>query len=156
MSTLRAPISFETVDILHDKRPLFHCISEDLHMGRGLARQVREQVGGLPLIRAQDHSVGKAVPVEINNMLVWHLVTKKRYHHKPSLWSLRLCLLDLRDKMKSMGMDTIKAPMYVACNRDRLPWAAVLQMIDDILSKSNIHVILCGLPGSSASEGQKR
>ena len=45
------PIRYEVVDVLEDRRPLFHCVSQDLAMKKGLARQVRDQIGGVDLIK---------------------------------------------------------------------------------------------------------
>lgn len=150
------PIQYEVLDVLLDKRPLFHCISQDLHMGRGVAKQVREQVGGVDLIRSQNHTVGKAVAVTINNRLIFHLITKLKYHHKPSLSTMRSCLLDLRAKLLEMNIYLIKAPKFVGSARDRLPWRSVLKLVEEILSGSGIQVVFCALPNTPQGELMRR
>ena len=125
-------------------------------MGRGVAKQVREQVGGVDLIRSQDHTVGRAVAVTINNRLIFHLITKLKYHHKPSLSTMRSCLLDLKAKLLDMNIYLIKAPKFVGSTRDRLPWKSVLKLVEEILSGSGIQVVFCALPNTPQGELMRR
>ena len=142
------PIRYEVVDVLEDRRPLFHCVSQDLAMKKGLAGQVCDQIGGVDLIRNQGPSVGKAIPVKASGRLVFHLISKVKYHHKPSILSLKSCLMDLRNKLIENDIYLIKAPKYVASGRDKLPWRSVLEVIDEVLTQSGIQVVLCALPNT--------
>ena len=126
-------------DVLRASGSIAHCISADAHMGRGVARQIRDTFGHVGQILLQNPSVGDAVPVYIGDGFVYHLVTKNKYFHRPSLDSVAASLINMREHMLYHGVYAISMPR-IASGLDRLNWVGVEQLLKNIFYQTGITV----------------
>ena len=149
-------VHFDEMDVTDGTRPIFHCVSADLRYGKGLAKQIKEKFGRMDLVAAQDHSVGCAVDTQIDGRIIFHLVTKERYHQKPTLNSLVMCLKELKDKALYRGIKSLQAPKYVSCGLDRLHWPTVLALIKETFQNTGIDIFICSLPHGSLDLRQRQ
>ena len=56
---------------------LAHCVSADLKMSQGIARDFKDKFGNLETLHTQGPSVGGLVFLFTGNRFVYYLVTKK-------------------------------------------------------------------------------
>lgn len=112
-----------------------HCVSADLALGAGVAKQFRVRYGA-PRPGTQPR-VGDCVVQNVVDddepAFVFHLVTKERFWHKPSLATLRSALAALRDALRERALTEVWMPR-IGCGLDRLNWQDVAPMILEVLS----------------------
>lgn len=113
-----------------------HCISADAKMGAGIAVKFCEKFNLSPL-RSAKLSVGDA---KLFNG-VFNLVTKEKFHHKPTIESVELCLTNMREKCFDQGIKTVHMPR-IASGLDKLPWWMVFEKIGDLFGNSMINIII--------------
>lgn len=81
---------------------IVHCISEDLKMTKGFANAIRSYFGRPILYGPSKDStfINKTILQEIklntNTLLVYHMLTKERYFHKPTNDTILNALNDVR------------------------------------------------------------
>merc|ERR1712129_363910 len=63
---------------------LCHCVSRDLHMGKGIARIFKQQFGGVNVLKKQRAQIGRCAILMRQNRFIYYLVTKEKYFHKPT------------------------------------------------------------------------
>ena len=107
---------------------LAHCVSADLAMGKGIAKQFRDKFGGLRDLKLQDHNVGDAPYLHLSGRYVFYLVTKEKYWHKPTYSNLELALKTAKKHMDQLGIDRVAIPL-LGCGLDRLKWPIVRSLI---------------------------
>jgi hypothetical protein len=73
--------------------PLVHCVSADLVVGAGIAKQFREKFQGLSDLRAQKLSVGKVGTLLRDKRHLFYLITKEKVHEKPTYSDLENSLV---------------------------------------------------------------
>ena len=56
---------------------LAHCVSEDLHMSQGIAKQFKNQFGNIEELLLQSPKVGSVVYLKSGERYIYYLVTKK-------------------------------------------------------------------------------
>ena len=107
---------------------LIHCVSADFHMGKGLARAVREAYPLLPDVSSA--RVGDAVlQTNSDGTFVIHLVTKSSFFHKPTLLSLsRAVRAAARVIASSPSIRRIRLPR-IGCGLDGLSWQSVRPLV---------------------------
>lgn len=89
-------------DIFESKSgALAHCVSRDLHMGKGIAAIFKERFGQVESLLSQKKTVGKVACVTSEKRSVYYLVTKERYYQKPSYETLKLALVALANQMQA-------------------------------------------------------
>ena len=67
---------------------LCHCVSKDLKMSSGIAVAFKAKFGGLEDLRRQCLDVGSVGVLRRGGRCIYYLVTKEKYHDKPSMSSL--------------------------------------------------------------------
>lgn len=140
-----------------------HCISRDIAMGAGIAKQFTDM--GIKNALIQYASINnmdstRCVKV-IGNMYntplymtpVFNLITKEAYFHKPTYTTLRDALLEMKNSIVYNNMyynnfdpsRVIKSLVMpkIGCGLDRLDWNTVSNMIKEIFSDIDIKVIIC-------------
>lgn len=123
---------------------IFHCISADKAMGKGIAKPMNTKFHireNWPLRGTSWAGYGFAVITPKN---IFNLVTKEKYWHKPtyetlkqSLESAKKYLDDNPDYPKKLVMPKI------GCGLDKLSWNKVKSMIEEIFK--DYDVIVCYL-----------
>lgn len=127
---------------------LAHCVSSDFAMGAGIAKEFRRRFGGHERIkRLHDQGVrvgGVAVLNGIEDSIdrknIYYLVTKQRYHDKPTYRSMREALQNLRIEIEKRREDKFLAIPKLGCGLDRLAWSKVRQMIQDVFHDCDITI----------------
>ena len=84
-------------NLLDSDESIAHCVSADFKLAAGTARKMKQQ---FPMRKPTSNSVRKVVLwpqiIEKPQRFVYHMITKKRYFHKPTYKALRACLLALK------------------------------------------------------------
>ena len=107
---------------------LCHCISRDLKMSSGIAVNFKEKFGGLEELRRQCIGVGDVGVLHRGGRYVYYLVTKEKYHDKPSLSSLKAALSAMRGRIVADDVRRLAMPK-IGCGLDRLAWDEVKDLI---------------------------
>lgn len=124
---------------------LAHCISYDCVMGAGIASSFKRCYPGIKeYCLSRPRYVGKAILFKPNNdkHLVFNLVTKIRYYHKPTLFSLKQALLDMKNRCIKEGITKIAMPR-IGSGLDKLKWHEVRQAILSVFDDTDIDIMVC-------------
>jgi O-acetyl-ADP-ribose deacetylase (regulator of RNase III) len=128
-------------DLFTSKNSLAHCVSEDLKMGKGIAKTFKDKFGSVNELRLQKKKVGEVAYIKNDNRYIFYLITKEKYFQKPDYSDLYLSLTNLRDLCKNFGITEISMPK-IGCGLDRLDWTIVRKYIDKIFGNSGISVTI--------------
>lgn len=135
-------MSFEEVDgdlfsVLDTRKKnkiaLAHCVSSDLNMGAGIAVIFRK-LFGRPIL-----SESLCAPIDIEEGVVYNLITKKKYWEKPTLKSVRLAYSVMMEDMKLRKINELYIPR-IGCGLDGLSWKDVKSMILELSKDINVYV----------------
>ena len=106
-----------------------HCISADFKMSSGIAQELKLQ---FPTKIPTKEMVNNAPlwPQVFNQSqrFLYHLITKRRYFHKPTYKNLRASLIGLRTHAETNNVTRISLPR-IGCGLDKLDWKKVMDMI---------------------------
>jgi hypothetical protein len=79
-----------------------HCISADLKMNKGLVAQIKNTFGDTSAqLNKLKPMIGEAIPINIGNRIIYHLVTKQKYFHKPKYDDIKLTIQNLKNQCKN-------------------------------------------------------
>lgn len=108
-------------DLFAARNSLAHCVSEDLHMGKGIAVQFKNDFGGVDVLKAQKIGVGgcAVLPRPQENRFIYYLITKPKYNNKPTYSTLRSSLRCMVQHMTANGVPSVSVP-ELGCGLDRL------------------------------------
>ena len=137
-------IHFVSMNVTNGTRSLAHCVSSDLHYGKGLAKQVRMKFGQMDEIKAQNCRVGEVAISGNCHRKIFHLFTKKRYFQKPTLATMEKCLWQLKYQMRCLSVYSIQIP-HLGCGLDRMNWQQVLELIRKVFHEPDVDVYVCTL-----------
>jgi O-acetyl-ADP-ribose deacetylase (regulator of RNase III) len=118
---------------------LAHCVSEDLHMGKGIATLFKKQFGRVDELKSQGIKVGGVATLRVDNRYIYYLVTKKRYFHKPTYDTLRLSLVAMRDHMIHNNVTELSMPK-IGCGLDQLSWDSVKKIVHETFNDLQIKI----------------
>lgn len=107
-------------------KPKVHCVSADLAMGAGIAKEFRERYGKPALPDGCTRLYAGVCLMQLPNVPqdrapIFHLVTKLRYQMKPTEDSLGTALQALRKLLEDVGLKEVWMPK-IACGLDRMDW----------------------------------
>lgn len=133
---------------------LAHCISADFALGAGIAkefdrrfdmnRKLRESFPDYINRQWREYCFEAADAILIDR--VFNLVTKERYWQKPTLDSLGIALILVRDHCHLYGTHLRKLAMpKIGCGLDRLNWEDVKPMIFKLFGDTDIEIRVCCL-----------
>jgi hypothetical protein len=169
----------DVVENARDGMAVAHCISSDVAMGAGIARQldaqfqIRRQLRQLPDILL---AVGNVVEVRrsvrvktddnetvTRTTSIFNMITKTTYRDLPTYETMRAALASLRracDDYDAASHDgrrigVITMPR-IGCGLDKLDWRQVVRLIDEAFSGSKTYVRVHVLPGADATSGGQR
>jgi hypothetical protein len=108
---------------------LFHCISRDVVMGKGIATHFRDEFGGKQEMREQiaahdKRRTGVKAPLATLNegqRYIYALLTKDKWQHKPTMDSIRRSLEAVRFHALSHNVHHLACPK-IACGLDGMEW----------------------------------
>ena len=115
---------------------LAHCISADYKLGAGIAVQFDKRYNMRSKLNKIGY-VGFPQVLLIDN--VFNLITKERYYHKPTNFTIRATLIKMCDICKSNNINKLAMPK-IGCGLDRLQWGEVSQMIKDVFQNMDIEI----------------
>ena len=82
-------IQYMIGDVTEVKTSIGHCVSRDLYMGSGCARQIKEKFGRIDELKEQKVEVGGVAILKIGpGRYIYNLVTKEKYSGKPTYRSI--------------------------------------------------------------------
>jgi len=118
-----------------------HCISQDLYMNAGIAKEFKKLYGNVDFLKSQNKVVGEIAILEFTDILrITYLVTKKRYYEKPTYSSLQESLSKLLEYYKVNNLSCPIIMPKIGCGLDRLDWIRVKDIIISILVNNGINV----------------
>ena len=123
---------------------LAHCISKDIKMSAGIAKAFRRKFGGLEILRQQQANVGEIAVLRFGDRFIYYLVTKERFFGKPTTTSLRMSLEMMCNHMKKEGVKEVAIPR-IGCGLDKMDWAKVKILLEDVFDGSGAKVIVYNL-----------
>ena len=119
-----------------------HCVSKDLRMGAGIAKKFREIYGRVDELRNQNKEIGEIAELKDRDTYIFYMVTKERFHCKPTYEDLRNCLNNLKLRCNTLNITKLAIPR-IGCGLDRLNWMIVRQMLNEIFEDGGIHILVC-------------
>ena len=115
---------------------LAHCISADYKLGAGIAVQFDKRYN----MRSKLNRIGYVgFPQVLLIDDVFNLITKEKYYHKPTNFTMCAVLMDMCRICKEKEINKIAMPK-IGCGLDRLQWGDVSQMIKDIFKDMDIEI----------------
>lgn len=126
---------------------LVHCISADLVMGAGIAKEFTRRGVKAQLQRDyQDIEVGDCL---VSDTTGWraelNLVTKEKYWQKPTYETMRMALEDTKSLYEEiMSYENVKLAMpRIGCGLDRLQWDKVKAIIEEVFADTDVEILVC-------------
>lgn len=120
---------------------LCHSVSKDFVMGAGIARQFRDLFGRVIELKSMGRNIGEVAALEDNGRFLYYLVTKNKYHGKPSYGTIRASLVDMRKHAILHGVTTI-AMCKIGSGLDQMDWKIIERIILDVFRNSRMTIIV--------------
>lgn len=130
---------------------LVHCISADLAMGAGIAKEFARRGVKQELQKeyqdVEDIEVGDCL---VSDATDWRcefsLVTKEKYWQKPTYKTMRMALEDAKDLCEETIRNgyTMKLAMpRIGCGLDKLEWSKVKAIIEEVFADADVEILVC-------------
>lgn len=123
-----------------DSYHLAHCIASDLGMGAGIAVPMQKTFG----LRGKIRNTGLPLhhPTTILTERVFNLITKAKSSGKPTLNSLHMSIIKMRDIAVQEGIKQIAMPK-IGCGLDHLSWPQVREILKTEFANTDIELYVC-------------
>ena len=127
---------------------LAHCISADFGMGKGIVIEFNKRFNlKQKLQNKYPNHLGEWLlnKWSFNCILegrVFNLITKERYFHKPTYYTLTGALVMMRDICIKNNITKVAMPV-IGCGLDRLLWNRVSNIIKEIFEETEIEILVC-------------
>jgi hypothetical protein len=118
---------------------LAHCVSADFHMSAGIAARFQERFGHRTYLQTVPSAIGDVVAVPAGPLVIFYLVTKARYYHRPTYGALWTTLSALRRQCVLLGIRRVSVPR-LGCGLDHLEWSKVRALIRRIFHGDEVEV----------------
>lgn len=124
---------------------LAHCISQDCAMGAGIAKEFRRRYPKMPnRILEKNPQIGEAISYYGNKRLIFNLITKSKYYHKPTKETFCAAIQSLKLALVNLNIDKLAIPLLGA-GLDKLNWDDNREIIQEIFKDTNIEILVCRL-----------
>lgn len=129
---------------LDEKYALAHCISLDCKMGAGIAVQFDKRFKGMKsyLKRCVAENNLKdpcVIPYSDNDRLIFNLITKEKYWHKPTYRTIEATIEDMAFMCKTYNIKYLAIP-YIGCGMDKLQWGKVKPLIEKHFNDLDVEI----------------
>lgn len=123
---------------------LAHCISADFALGAGIAKEFANRYPRLKerlaLVPAQvGDAIGYPAP---DGRIIFNLVTKEKYHQKPTYQTFEDSIVSLKNKMVERNINRLAIPTLGA-GLDKLEWEKNSTIIQGIFKDTDIEILVC-------------
>lgn len=118
---------------------LAHCVSKDLKMGKGIAKEFRNRFKNVSVLKNQNPEIGSAIYLQTPTRFIFYLVTKERYFHLPTYESLTQALQSMKSICESNNIHHISLPK-IGCGLDGLSWERVYSILKELFPPSAYHI----------------
>eukprot|EP00761_Pharyngomonas_kirbyi_P006670 gb/GECH01006678.1/.p1 GENE.gb/GECH01006678.1/~~gb/GECH01006678.1/.p1 ORF type:complete len:208 (+),score=52.27 gb/GECH01006678.1/:1-624(+) len=146
----RVTITQVTGDLFDSEDSLVHCVSQDLNMGKGIAKEFKKRFGRVSELKEQRARVGGVAVLSVDDRFVYYLVSKTRYFHKPKYQDLESSIKAMAEHMEEHRVTRISMP-YIGCGLDQLQWHRVEAILRRVLGSLQ-HTIQVTVHGLSAPD----
>ena len=124
---------------------LVHCISYDLKMGAGIAKEftkrgVRKTLIGMNFPTWENK--GFSMWAKMGDYDVINLITKDMYYHKPTYKSLKESLEGLKYWALYWNRKKFAMPR-IGCGLDKLEWDKVKKIIQEEFEDTDVEILVC-------------
>ena len=126
-------------NLFNDNNSLAHCVSKDLAMSKGIATTFKEKFGNVDKLLSQNKNVGECAYLEMDDRMIFYLVTKERYYHKPTYDDLFKSLNQMKQLCIDNDIKKLSMPK-IGCGLDGLQWNEVKEIIQDVLKEIDITI----------------
>lgn len=126
---------------------LAHCISADMALGAGIAKQINNKWNVRLLLKSQygHAAIGDCLITQTADGTIANLVTKSRYWEKPTYKTLQAALYNLKSYCTSHPDITDLLMPQIGCGLDRLRWDQVSVLIKSIFADTDINITIYSL-----------
>ncbi|KAL8559309.1 hypothetical protein ACOMHN_060000 [Nucella lapillus] len=118
---------------------LAHCVSQDLEMGAGIAVEFKARFGGQQELKRQGKVVGEVAVLKREERFVYYLVTKRRFHDRPTYKTLRASLEAMKRHCNANHVVRLSVPQ-IGCGIDGLKWEKVSDMLAEVFKDRTVTV----------------
>src|SRR6185437_2573709 len=118
-------------DLFSSQQALAHCVSEDFNMGKGIAKQFRDNFGHVEELKSAKVKVGGVAIMKTSERYLYYMVTKEKYWGKPTLETLKLSLQSVKKHMDQHQITELSMPC-IGCGLDKLKWTDVSKIIQEV------------------------
>lgn len=124
-----------------------HCISLDLALGAGIAKQINynyQMKNKLQSFKKENPSYFESFSYGFCIVVdgIANLITKNRYFEKPTIKTLEDSLISLKKYIVKHNIHYLAMPK-IGCGLDRLNWEDVSILIKEIFNDLDIEIIIC-------------
>ena len=85
--------------------------------------------------------------MRVRDRFIYYLITKEFYYKKPSLFTLKRSLEQMRDHAVEGEIERIAMPA-IGCGVDKLNWGDVKRTIHEVFKSTSIHITVYILPSN--------
>lgn len=122
---------------------LAQCVSMDCAMGAGIAKEFRRRFPMMPrTILEMNPQIGDAKAYGLGSHIVFNLITKEKYWHKPTKKSFEMSIQSLKQELLNKHITKLAIPQLGA-GLDRLDWNNNREVIQRIFADTDVEIVVC-------------
>lgn len=112
-------------------------------MSKGLAAQIKNIFGDVTQqLLTLKPRIGKVIPFKQKNRIIYYLITKEKYYHKPKLNDIKNAIRNLKQISQKIHDNKIAMPT-IATGFDKCNWTIIKQLIYSEFQNTNIKLLIC-------------
>ena len=129
---------------------LVHCISADFALGAGIAKEFNKR---FDMRRKLQSKYPNYFDIFVRHHLnggciyedrVLNLVTKKQYFEKPSIYTMKIALQNMKEICLTNSITKLAMPR-IGCGLDKLQWDKVKQIIEEVFFDTDVEILVCSI-----------
>ena len=133
-------VDFRTQSIFDSNMPIAHTISSDAEMRKGFANTISRRI---PLLKDycknRNCDIADIIIFRADNNLVYNLITKANHYEKPTIDTIKITLLAMRDHALGLNLRCIAMPK-IACGLNGMDWREISSLIEQTFKNSGITI----------------